>query len=564
MGNTVFERNMLSLSTCNPKLSAKVGNAEENNSIIFNESRDGIKVPSLKSGGGIKHFHSIINPLKEGEKYYSLYSGHGYYIFLGMGACHHIYPFLEDNSITNILVIDKDMGTFKSILKNIDLCRIIIDPRVHFLIDETPEAVSNYIKNNYMPILDGDLKTINLGSRFNLFPQYFESVLASIKMTLAKVADDFSAQYVFGKTWFKNMLFNLSHAGKSELSFNTVRPVENIIITGAGPSLESEMDNLLKIRKDSFLIASDTSFPTLLKSGIKPDLILSIDCQQVSYHHFINGVPNDIPVLTDLSSPHILKNLTGNVSYFASGHPFSQYIVNRFRRFIQLDTSGGNVSHAALSLALKLSPENLYLFGIDFAYSKGKPYARGTYLYPYFLSRQKRFSTEEGSFFSMLFSSGNIIKQPEEGRFTYDTPLLSRYASHFSALLSKSGVKAVSYSRLKPAGISTAEKQKTKGSTLDLMNPDPAAVSSKDFLKQYARDLLGLPEPCLPLKRYFSQLNFEEKDLWVTLFPLAASIARTSTDEIKRQGNILLERTRKCAVEWIEKIVNRIGSLNIL
>ena len=107
----------------------------------------------------------------------------------------------------------------------------------------------------------------------------------------------------------------------------------------------------------------------------------------------------------DLASPPVLTDLTERLVFFSSGHPFSLYLNRLYRPFPILDLSGGNVTHAAASLAQAAGAREVYLYGADFSYPSGQPYARGTYLFPYFQSRSVRMTGSENNFYQFIRDS---------------------------------------------------------------------------------------------------------------------------------------------------------------
>jgi hypothetical protein len=104
----------------------------------------------------------------------------------------------------------------------------------------------------------------------------------------------------------------------------------------------------------------------------------------------MQGLPSGMPLFVDLASPPTVTRMAARRYYFSSGHPLDRYVAARFRAFPILDTSGGNVTHAAVSLAEYMGAGKIQLYGADFSYPFGKSYARGTYIYPYFDLRQNR------------------------------------------------------------------------------------------------------------------------------------------------------------------------------
>ncbi|MBN2536545.1 MAG: motility associated factor glycosyltransferase family protein [Spirochaetales bacterium] len=552
--NPVLERNLLALSSCNPGLSAIVGAVDPSPSVTFLTSKTNRLVPAQIVNNNPIPLHSKVDPEREGDRFLSIYQGTGFLVFLGFGAGYHILPFLATSGVSNILIIDKDFRIFRSILENIDIRSIIVDPRVVFLIDKSVSDIAGYILKHYFPVIAGNLKTISLGSRVNLEKEYFHEIVRGIKTIINSIADDYTVQARFGEKWFINTLFNLEKAEQSTVSINAS---PRIIVTGAGPSLESQMNKVKKIRGNATLIATDTSLPALLYENIKPDIIISIDCQQISYHHFFKGLPVDIPLILDLASPTLLTRLNRNILFFSSGHPFSQYISNNWRKFPFIDTSGGNVSHSAVSLANALGAEEIYLFGIDFSYPEGKTYARGTYLYPYFRSRENRFDPLEKLFLSFIFKNKHLIKEKIGDTFRYTTNQLLSYKERLENAISEYSSHII-HVRGKGLPVSIGKKQKTKQGVNHsnvLLAQGPAHCDWISFLKFYIDELNRLPEPFFPVTKYLSDLSQGERDLWLTLFPAATFLKEYSDVKIEEAAELL-----KKTIQWTkEKIYRLIG-----
>ena len=179
------------------------------------------------------------------------------------------------------------------------------------------------------------------------------------------------------------------------------------MVTGAGPSLEAQAAPLAGLRESACLIATDASLPALLGLGLTPDLVVSIDCQLYSYHHFLQGLPAGVPLALDLASPPVLGRLAPRARYFAGGHPLSRYVSAHWLDLPALDTSGGNVAQAAVSLAVSLGAREIFLAGLDFSYPQGKAYSRGTFLYPIAAAAQSRLAPVESWFQDFLLARGS-------------------------------------------------------------------------------------------------------------------------------------------------------------
>jgi hypothetical protein len=265
----------------------------------------------------------------------------------------------------------------------------------------------------------------------------------------------------------------------------------------------------------------------------------------------------------DLASPSTLCRLGDTVRFFSSGHPFCAYVSSRWRPFPALDTSGGNVTHAALSLAEALGAETTLLAGADFSYPEGKSYARGTYIYGYYDRLQSRLSSFESLFTGFLFRGSDMERETgtDSGGNAYSrylTKPLMAYREHLESFAERSPMEIVpllgkGVNIRAPVGPRNRD-QKLRRVFAAGSAPCPAA----EFLTRYAKALRALPRPTDPAIRYLGSLRDDERDLWTTLLPSASAFQRVAgpggTDAAS-----LLEETRAWAIETVEEALAEEG-----
>ncbi len=550
---TILERNLLALSARNSELSACISRIEPSDKIKYQFSRTGKLVPSIIHKGHEHPLHSLFDPVQEGIKYSNLHQTGGYLVFIGFGFAYHIMPFLERDDISNILIIEKDLSLFKNTLSKTDFSHFILDPRIYFLVDYTPDEIKEYLLSNYLPAKTGNLQILYLRKKMQTQEDYFMFVVKAIKEVLSTLADDYTVQSCFGKKWFINTLSNLKAA---QHSHTILKPIRKAIVTAAGPSLEIQINELKAIRDKCFLIATDTSLPSILKYSIIPDLVISIDCQHITYHHFLSGYPENVPLLLDLASPSSLTKLTKNLIFFTSGHPFSQYVNTYWRKFPCIDISGGNVTHAAISLADTLGAQEIYLFGADYSYPEGKSYARGTYLYPYFRTKALKTMPLEGQFFSFLFRNINMFKETSNDTIRYTTRPMISYKKRLELASEKINAKIIPIpGKGIPLIMNPKIMQKNKSQNIrTVFSAGSPTGNWDDFLLDYKKRLLSLPEPEEPMAQYLSQLNPGEKDLWITLYPAAAAFRREN-NTFQFSGSEILKYVREWSISILERYI---------
>ncbi len=549
--NMFLKQNLLALSSSHPSLSVEVGKVGESSYVKFRETRKGMRIPVLLLESREYPLYSTIDPLREAQRFYQSSAGGGYLVFFGLGAGYHIRPFLERNDISGFLIIDFDLSLFRSILAHFDLRDIILDERVRFLIDPTEEEISQDILHNYLPAVSGDLRILRLRSRVRTLEESFTGAGRAMRRVLDPLSEDYSVQSYFGKRWFYNSVMNLSTA---EETANRLPPLRKALITAAGPSLETQIDEIQEERRDGTLIATDTSLSFLLKKGIVPDLVISIDCQHITYHHFISGYPREIPLVLDLASPRHLTGLSEKPVFFTSGHPFSRYVNRIWRRFPYIDTSGGNVGHAAVSLADSLGAHRILLYGADFSFPRGKSYVRGTYLYPYFQGMELRTKPAESLFFDFIFRNPEIIRSRKKNILRYTTkPMISYKRRLEEASIDIRGrLEAVEGDG---EDVIPAEKPVHRPRTAivgTIFSAGSPSMPWRDFLLSYDELLSGLPEPKESLAQYRSILSEEQLDVVTTLFPTSAAIRREQEMKGETAGGA---RILKDVISWSRMII---------
>jgi hypothetical protein len=530
INDKILERNMLALSSRDPELSIALGRSSIEDTHFCKASKRGMLIPWTKNNGHVGPVHSTIDPEKEGIRFYQHHKKRGFLIFAGFGGGYHVKPFLGDDLISGMLIIEASLSYVKMVFSHFDLTQIILDSRVSWLVEADEETIHTTLLEKYIPAVSGNLHYLPLSSRAGRGDPYFEKVRNEIQRSIENFSADYSVQSYFGKQWFKNTIKNLPNA---QSAISTISSIRKAYITAAGPGLEQHLDTIEKRSRAITLIATDTSLPLLISKGIRPDMVISIDCQQITYHHFLKGYPKDVPLVMDLASPHFLATLSDKPFYFTSGHPFSRYINSNWRRFPFIDTSGGNVGHAAVSLADHLGAREIHLFGADFSYPRGKTYSRGTYLYPYFSSGSNRLSPQEHLFMSFLFSNDTLTRRDENDDFAYTTRPMLNYHQRLRRLSSNIEANLFHYSY---NGEVLAPKDRKPFSFPDNGSRTLFAAGSSTsgweaLLESYDSALASLPRADYSFPIFRSRLTPEQAAVCLTLFPAAAAIRKESGND---------------------------------
>jgi hypothetical protein len=396
---------------------------------IFLESKTKKIVPALRGTGENHALHSLFDPEREAERLLDTVKDEGFIIFLGLGGGFFVREALKRN-IALVLAIDFDREGVAEILSTIpDALSGEKGRKAHLLIDPSKAEIEGFILDNYYPALMNGVRCLPLRPRTRVDAAAFKSAEEAIADAIEKVAADFSVQSTFGLRWFSNILHNIDRLTTKTATLAgaeaSLPNVKYAAVVAAGPSLDGQIPLLRKFKEaQGFIIATDTAFPRLIYEDIEPDAVVSIDCQIWTYRHFRGKTPENVLLFFALEGG--VTNAGGRIRFFAGGHPLSRYISRFIYPLLEIDTSGGNVTYAAVSLAEALGAETTTLYGADFSYPFGKTYARGTWLYDFYGNQSNRFKPTETRFSDLLYRT-SLKKKPLKDGWSYETPVMAMY-----------------------------------------------------------------------------------------------------------------------------------------
>ncbi len=543
--NSIFNRNLIALGMRHTNLVSRIILASGKFELQFTMSRSKLPVPVIIRNGRPFPLHSRFDPKAEGRRL-SEDAPDGYLIAFGLGGAYHLMPLLEKASMTGLIIVEADICLVRGILEMIDMTSLFADPRVSLLVDTTPETLKKFILDHYLPVLYGNLASINLRSRWDSKTKWFAEQASILRELPESLGRDYLAQTMFGRRWFVNTVTNLK---RSEQINYRLPPTKKLLITAAGPSLQDQLDTVRKLKGDgAVLLATDTSLPLLLSRKIAPDIVLSIDCQIVSYHHFFQKLPKETALILDLASPPVLTRLTDRILFYSSGHPFSLYLNQLYRTFPIINITGGNVTYAAAAFAGISGAQEVRLFGGDFSFPNGRPYAAGTYLFPYFQSQSTRLSCAETLFWQFI-----INYEPRREWNAHSWCWRTKSMDHYRESLEEA-IKTMDYDFIQEPGrgvpVSSPRKDTPQAKYIPLLSAGPIKTGWKDFLADYYNKLRMLPPLNGPPHDYLNGLEPTCRQAWATLLPVAATFQKKNN-----VGAQAVEMARQWTIKYVKRLI---------
>lgn len=378
----------------------------------FEEAKNGKRIPVFLSG---RTMESRYNPDRDAQALCdSIEDGYSFFLVLGIGSGLFIKLLAQRFPECKIIALElykEDLNFLKEEPEIKELENIFEKGRIQLVSLDQLETV---LCKTYVPAKYGNLKIIEQRAWINENKDSVKQINSVLQKALGIISADYSVQAHFGKLWMTNILNNARLAEK--LSDCTHYPLtqadlkKTAVIVAAGPSLDKTLENI-RDQKNYYIIATDTAGLSLIKKGIIPDLIISIDGQAVSYNHFMKTTKGEkkepvyaFDLCANFSAVKYLAEAGAYITFFCSGHPLSSAInLSAGSPFPQFFSGAGTVTITALDFALQAGFEKLLILGADFAYQKGKAYTSGTYLDVLYNKNSSKLSETEATFARLMY-----------------------------------------------------------------------------------------------------------------------------------------------------------------
>lgn len=235
--------------------------------------------------------------------------------------------------------------------------------------------------------LEPFMKRFGKKVRFICSPNYDKVSSESYQRTLKSVKDRLYMEQVnintikyFSKEWQKNFTLNLFYAFddipfKKLTNYYTVP----VVVASGGPSLTKQIPLLKKIREHIILVSSGSTINTLLKHGIEPDYVVTIDGGIKNYEHFESLTLDHCNIIYSLSNHEgILDHLNKRGILFISkiSDEIEKYTEKLLNKDVDVLTGGASVANFALNIGYRITSGPIALIGQDLAYTDNQTHAK--------------------------------------------------------------------------------------------------------------------------------------------------------------------------------------------
>lgn len=306
-------------------------------------------------------------------------------LMYGLGNGMYARKFLTSaRSDCSIVIHEPSEKMFRAAIENFDMTQLFADIRVRLVFWPLYRGQKE-IKFFYEDIIEykdlGSRKTAFYGNYPRLFEQDCHDYINGVRRAEDFVLSDQVVQDRFGGDYNRNLFNNLKYIPDS-LSFedliNNMPEDVPAIVIAAGPSLDSNINDLKAAQGKCLMISTDTALKPLALAGITPDVSAIMDGKKDA-RYLSEESSKRVPMFCTPRSGDTFMNLHTGVKFFTNNlcNQIKQFMDNEGCYFDLLPT-GGSVANSCFGLAEMLHCKRIILVGQDLAYTGDKTHSKVT------------------------------------------------------------------------------------------------------------------------------------------------------------------------------------------
>jgi len=307
----------------------------------------------------------------------------GLVVFLGLGLGYGPLLLLRARpEVRQIVILEPSLDVFSAALAAVDLQPLLEAKHVHLFVGEIDweqmeEAVTRVASLEDTHILR------HLPS-FQRQPDLYGPINDRAYMILNHLNASGSTTRTCGPIFMDNRLSILTLLRHSH-SLDALRgrfAGKPAILVAAGPSLTKSIPDLRRAVGSCVLIAADSALAPLLKAGITPDFVTSIDYLDLNFEKLAPFLREDWPfslVTTVKATPLISQRFPARHIFLAFADDQPQQWMIEALGVKTMAAIASSVAHMSLGLALILGCEPIIFIGQDLSYTNAiGDHAEGT------------------------------------------------------------------------------------------------------------------------------------------------------------------------------------------
>jgi hypothetical protein len=382
------------------------GNGKHPDTLRVSDTASGYPTLRTETGAGALLFHSATDPVKESRRIAEsrLEGIEDLIVVAGIGLGYLPEAVLNRCPEATVVIAEPNPDIMLTALKSRDLRCVLQSDRVHLLVPDR-ECEPGAWRIPYemffayaQPFQVRFLTSRTYRSLYGAFIDTWEQELLDFHR---RSRINTATLNRFDRLWTRNTFHN-APCFFSQYGVDVLRGALQgypAVVIGAGPSLERDWEILAEASDRVVLIASDSALLPLLRRGVVPDFVVTIDPQYINSIALCSAAsrmtgPGPILIADPAVYPTTLRCFPGTSiltsSVFSPGS-----IIERFSGKLGKIAAGGSVMTTAFDFARLTGAGPVYLMGLDLSYRGIRTHITGSFMEDAVHLRSSRLSTVE-------------------------------------------------------------------------------------------------------------------------------------------------------------------------
>ena len=306
----------------------------------------------------------------------------GVFVVLGMGLG-YLPLVLCDQLVVNssLVIFEADPGIFLTAMNHVDLTPLLQSPRVRILVGPhvgiAGECFQLLVRNGGKSV-----RAIRYEPAMRLNPALYKEKLEKELIQYTEAATmNVSTLNRFGALFSRSTLEAVPHI-ISGYGINQLKdrfPGIPAILVAAGPSLQKNVQYLQQAKGRAVIICGDTVLGYLLSRNIKPDFVVSVDAQEMTFSKYHGAdIPDDIALVFHPGcNDKIFKQFPGPKFVSATSMPTYQWLQHCWTDKGSIDGENQCQMHMAFTFAQRIGCDPIILIGQDLCFTDDLMHVKG-------------------------------------------------------------------------------------------------------------------------------------------------------------------------------------------
>lgn len=387
IANPIFKKNLQALFQQDEILAARLWGMEGMKGYDVFIGKDPIDINIINNKTLKYVYENPVKDVKEAlENIEKEYKRYPIMYFYGLGNGIFYKALLKNETHQKIVVVEPEVEIIYAVLNLVDLSQELLSERLIIFFSEfTTYSQFYYIVSK--PEFTPYAKTYNLHVHTHFYDDFNDDII-KINKNFAKAVSQ--TVIVHGNS-IDDMLIGIKHHIEhipemvsnycyTKLIKKRHKLIDTAIVVSTGPSLDKQLDTLKKFAPYVTVISLDASYPILLKHGIKPDYVTSIERVEATASFFKHKNKkfdeNIYFIVASLTHGQTVKNILPR-RLVLTMRPHQGEMAFNMPKYGYLG-AGHSTANQAYQLAYVLGHKNIVLIGQDLAFAPdGKSHATG-------------------------------------------------------------------------------------------------------------------------------------------------------------------------------------------